>query len=42
MFNLRTKQDELDAGELKPVPIDLKKLSDVVIKKLWKRQYITD
>ena len=34
MFNLRTKQDKLDAGELKPVSIDLKKLSDVVIKKL--------
>ena len=26
MFNLKTKQDELDAGELKPVPIELKKL----------------
>ena len=28
--NLKTKVDELDVGKLKTVPIDLKKLSDVV------------
>ena len=28
--NLKTKADDLDVGKLKAVPIDLKKLSDVV------------
>ena len=28
--NLKTKVDDLDVGKLKTVPIDLKKLSDVV------------
>ena len=28
--NLKTKVDDLDVGNLKTVPIDLKKLSDVV------------
>ena len=28
--NLKTKEDELDAGELKTVSVDLKKLSDVL------------
>ena len=28
--NLKTKVNDLDVGELKAVPIDLKKLSDVV------------
>ena len=28
--NLKTKLDDLDVGKLKTVPIDLKKLSDVV------------
>ena len=32
MNNLKTKVDDLDVGELKTVPIDLKKLSDVVDK----------
>ena len=30
MNNLKTKIDYLDVGKLKTVPIDLKKLSDVV------------
>ena len=30
MNNLKTKVDELDVGKLKVVPVDLKKLSDVV------------
>ena len=29
--NLKTKGDDLDVGKLKTVPIDLKKLSDVVL-----------
>ena len=28
--NLKTKVDDLDAGKLKTVPVDLKKLSDIV------------
>ena len=28
--NLKTKVDDLDVGKLKTVPVDLKKLSDVV------------
>ena len=28
--NIKTNVDELDVGELKTVPIDIKKLSDVV------------
>ena len=34
------KLSELDADKLKPVPIDLKNLSDVVDKKAAKRMYI--
>ena len=30
MNNLRTKVDDLDFGNLKTVPVDLKKLSDIV------------
>ena len=30
MNNLKTKVDDLDAGKLKTVPVDLKKLSDIV------------
>ena len=30
MNNLKTKVDDLDVGKLKTVPVDLKKLSDVV------------
>ena len=30
MNNLKTKVDDLDVGKLKIVPVDLKKLSDVV------------
>ena len=30
MNNLKTKVDDLDVGELKTVPVDLKKLRDVV------------
>ena len=34
--NLRTKVDDLDVGELKTVPIDLKKLSNVASKEVVK------
>ena len=30
MNNLKTKEDDLDVGKLKTVPVDLKKVSDVV------------
>ena len=30
LSNLKTKIDDSDVGKLKPVPVDLKKLSDVV------------
>ena len=30
MNNLKTKVDDLDVGKFKTVPVDLKKLSDVV------------
>ena len=30
MNNLKTKVDDLDVGKLKTVPVDLKKLSDVI------------
>ena len=30
MNNLKTKVEDLDFGELKTIPVDLKKLSDVV------------
>ena len=30
MNNLKTKVDDLDVGKLKTIPVDLKKLSDVV------------
>ena len=36
MINLKTKLDNLDVGKLKPVPVDLKKLSDVVPKEVVK------
>ena len=36
MDNLKTKVDELDLGKLKTVPVDLKKLSDVVDKQVVK------
>ena len=36
MINLKIKVDDLDAGSLKTVPVDLKKLSDVVSKEVVK------
>ena len=30
MNNLKTKVDDIDVGKLKSVPVDLKKLSDIV------------
>ena len=36
--NLKTKVDDLDVGELKAVPIDLTRLSDVADKKILKKQ----
>ena len=35
--NLKAKVDDLDVGKLKTVPIDLKKLSDVVDKEVVKK-----
>ena len=32
--NLKTKEDDLDVGKLKTVPVDLKKLNDVVDNKV--------
>ena len=34
--NLKTKVDDLDVGKWKPVPVDLKKVSDVVDNKVVK------
>ena len=34
--NLKTKIDNLDVGKLKAVPVDLKKLSDIVSKEVVK------
>ena len=34
MNDFKTNIDDLDIGELKTVPVDLKKLSDVVDKKV--------
>ena len=34
--NVKTKVEDIDVGKLKTVPIDLKKLSDVVSKKVVK------
>ena len=36
--NLKTKVDDSDIGELKTVPIDLKKFSDVVNKEIVKNK----
>ena len=36
MINLKIKVDDLHAGSLKTVPVDLKKLSDVVSKEVVK------
>ena len=36
MNNLKTKVDDLDIGKSKTVPVDLKKLSDVVDNKVFK------
>ena len=35
--NLKIKLDDLDVGKLKAVSVDLKKISDVVSKKIVKR-----
>ena len=42
MNNLKTEVDDLDVDKLKYVLVDLKKLSAVVSKKLWKRQCTTN
>ena len=36
MNNLKAKVDDLDVGKLKSVPVDLKILSDVVVKEVVK------
>ena len=42
-FDLKSAACELDVDKLKPVPIDLKKLSDAVDKKILKKsEYNTD
>ena len=33
LYNLKTNIDDLDVGKLKPVPVDLKKLSNAVDEK---------
>ena len=38
MNNLKTKVDDLDVGEFKNVPVDLKKLSDVVDNEIIKNK----
>ena len=35
--NFKTKVDDLDIGKLKTVPVDLKKLSDVVANEVVKK-----
>ena len=30
LYNLKTKVDDLDIGKLKTIPVDLKKLSNIV------------
>ena len=37
MNNLKTKVDDLDVGELKTVPIDLKQFRDAVSKEVVKK-----
>ena len=37
MNNLKTKVDDLDVGKLKTVPVDLKKVSDVVDNEVVKK-----
>ena len=37
LINLKTEVDKLDAGKLKAVPVDLKKLNDVVDKEIVKK-----
>ena len=38
MNNLKTEVDDLDVGEFKNVPVDLKKLSDVVDNEIIKNK----
>ena len=40
--NLKTKVDDLDVGKLKIVPIDLKKLNDIMSKEVLKTQNLTN
>ena len=37
LINLKTEVDKLDAGKLKAIPVDLKKLNDVVDKEIVKK-----
>ena len=39
--NLKTTQDDLVVDKLKTAPIDLRRLSDVVNRKILKTQYLT-
>ena len=42
MNNLKRKEDDLDVGKLKSIPVDLKILSDVVVNKVVKNtKFIT-
>ena len=40
MNNLKTKLNDFDIGKLKTVPVDLKKLSDVVDNEVVKKKFI--
>ena len=40
LANLKTELDKLDIDELKPVPVDLSKLSDLVKNDVVKKLYI--
>ena len=38
LYNLKTKVDDLDIGKLKTIPVDLKKLSNIVGKQVVKNR----
>ena len=38
--NLKTKAHDSDVGKLKTVPVDLKKLSDIIDKQVFKKHKI--
>ena len=42
MNNLKTKEDDLDVGKLKTIPVDLKKMSDLLDNEVVKIQNAKD